>query len=139
MDRNKLCNSNAERGISITSLILVLAVLGVAAIFAMRLIPAYVEYNAIKKAIVNARQAGGTVRDMQAAFDRNADINNVDAITGRDLVITRDTGEPQISFAYEKRLPLAGNVSLVIDFAGTTDPSGEVAEADGANDTQAAR
>jgi hypothetical protein len=33
----------------------------------------------------------------------------------------------QVSFAYEKRIPLAGNVSLLIDFAGTTDPSGVVA------------
>lgn len=139
MDRNTSCHPNAQRGISITSLILVLALLGVAGIFAMRLIPAYIEYNAIKKAIANAKQTGGTLRDMQAAFDRNADINSVDAITGRDLVITRDTGEPQISFAYEKRLPLAGNVSLVIDFEGTTDPSGVVAEADAANDGQAAR
>ena len=39
-------------------------------------------------------------------------------------MISRDGGETEISFAYEKRIPLAGNVSLLIDFAGTTDPSG---------------
>jgi type II secretory pathway pseudopilin PulG len=136
MDRNKLCKHNAERGISITGLILVLGVLGVVGIFAMRLIPAYVEYNAVQKAVAQAKASGGTVREMQAAFDRHAGINNVEAISGRDLVITRDTGTPEISFDYEKRLPLAGNVSLVIDFAGTTDPSGTVAAAD---DAQAAR
>ncbi|MDN4038514.1 DUF4845 domain-containing protein [Massilia sp. YIM B02443] len=136
MDRKQWSKPQQQRGISITGLIVALAVLGVVGIFALRLIPAYVEYNAIKKAIGQAKQAGGTVRDMQAAFDRNADINNVEAITGRDLVITRDGEQPEISFSYEKRLPLAGNVSLLIDFAGTTDPSGTVATAD---DTQAAR
>jgi len=130
MDRNRLCKPAAQRGISITGLIFVLAVLGVAGIFAMRLIPAYVEFNAIKKAAEQAKQSGGTVREMQAAFDRHADINNVEAIAGRDLVITRDSGTPEVSFAYEKRLPLAGNVSLAIDFAGTTDPSGVVAQDD---------
>ncbi|MBQ5947432.1 DUF4845 domain-containing protein [Massilia sp. ST3] len=120
----------AERGVSLTGLILVLVVIGIVAVFALKLIPAYLEYNAVKDAIVKAKEAGGTVREMQAAFDRNAGINDVDAVRGRDLVITRDGGEPEVSFAYEKRVPLAGNVSLVIDFAGTTDPSGVAAAAD---------
>ncbi len=118
---------NAERGISLSGLILVLAVVGVAAVFAMKIVPTYAEYSAIKGGIAKAKANGGTVREMQISFDKNADINNVGAITGRDLVITHDGGEPEISFAYEKRIPLAGNVSLVIDYSGTTDKSGVVA------------
>ncbi|SFD43660.1 DUF4845 domain-containing protein [Massilia yuzhufengensis] len=116
-----------EAGVSLTGLILVLAVLGVAAVFALKLLPTYTEYSAIKDAIVRAKETGGTVREMQVAFDKNAGMNNVTAIKGRDLTITRDDGEVQVSFAYEKRVPLAANVSLVIDYAGTTDPSGVVA------------
>jgi hypothetical protein len=49
-------------------------------------------------------------------------------------VITRDGGSTEISFAYEKRIPLAGNVSLLLDFSGTTDPSGiNAAKADKAD------
>lgn len=116
-----------QSGISLTGLILVLAVLGVAAVFALKLVPTYTEYSAIKDAIRNAKEAGGTPREIQVAFDKNAGINNVTAIKGRDLTITRDDGEVQVSFAYEKRVPLVGNVSLLIDYAGTTDPSGVVA------------
>ncbi|WP_020653267.1 DUF4845 domain-containing protein [Massilia niastensis] len=128
MFRNKQYSVGAERGMSLTGLIGGLAVLGVAGVFGMKLVPAYLEYSTIKAAIVKAKEAGGTVREMQTAFDRNAGVNDVEAIRGRDLIITRDNGEPDISFAYEKRVPLAGNVSLLIDFAGTTDPSGVVAE-----------
>jgi len=116
-----------QAGFSLSGLILVLAVLGVAAVFALKLVPTYTEYSAIKDAIVRAKEAGGTPREIQVAFDKNADINNVTAIKGRDLTITREDGEVQVSFAYEKRVPLAGNVSLLIDYAGTTDPSGVVA------------
>jgi hypothetical protein len=42
-------------------------------------------------------------------------------------VITRENGQLDVSFAYEKRIPVGGNVSLLLDFAGTTDPSGEIA------------
>ena len=117
-----------EAGVSLTGLIFVLAVLGVVAVFALKLVPTYLEYSAIKDAIVRAKEAGGTPREMQVAFDKSAGINNVTAIRGRDLDITRDDGEIQIAFAYEKRVPLMGNVSLVIDYAGTTDPAGVQAD-----------
>ena len=124
-----------QAGISLTGLILALVVIGVAAVLALKLVPAYAEYSAIKDAIVRAKEAGGTPREIQVAFDKNAGINNVTAIRGRDLTITREDGETQVSFAYEKRMPLVGNVSLLIDYAGTTDPSGVVAaqEANGAD------
>lgn len=116
-----------QAGISLTGLIFVLVVLGVAAVFAIKLVPAYTEYSAVKDAIVRAKEAGGTPREIQVAFDKNAGMNNVTAIRGSDLAITREDGEVQVSFAYEKRVPLVGNVSLVIDYAGTTDPNGVAA------------
>lgn len=131
MDRSKLFK-NKQAGISLSGLILALAVIGVVVIFAMRMVPAYIEYNAIKSAIVTVKDGGGTIREMQQAFNRHTSVNDVEAVRGQDLVFTRDGDEVQISFAYEKRLPLMGNVSLLIDFAGTTDPSGVVAEADSA-------
>jgi type II secretory pathway pseudopilin PulG len=119
---------NAQRGVSLSGLIVVLAIIGVVAVFGMKVLPTYTEYRAIKAAIVAAKAAGGSVREMQQSFDKNADVSYVSSITGRDLVISKETGETEISFAYEKRIALAGNVSLVIDYAGTTDKTGVVAE-----------
>jgi hypothetical protein len=119
----------AESGVSLSGLIVVLVVLGALALVAIKVTPAFIEYRAVKNAIVKAKaDAGsGTVREIQQAFDKNAGVNDVSSISGRDLVITRDGGSAEISFAYEKRVPLAGNVSLLLDFTGTTDPSGFVA------------
>lgn len=118
-----------QRGFSLTGLIVLLAIMGFFAIIAMKTIPAYAEYSAVKDAIVLAKDTGGTTREMQVSFDKSADINNIESIKGRDLVISKDSGETEISFEYEKRIPLVSNVSLLIDFAGTTDPSGIVAQA----------
>jgi hypothetical protein len=119
---------NAEAGVSLSGLLVVLAAFAVLALVAIRVTPAYLEYRAVKAAIVKAKAAGGSSREMQAAFDRNASINDVTSITGRDLVIGRGgDGETEISFAYERRIPLAGNASLLLDFSGTTDRSGAVA------------
>jgi Tfp pilus assembly protein PilE len=127
-------NLGREAGVSLSGLIVVLIVLGLAAIVAMRVFPAWAEYRSIKNAIAHAKAAGGSPVEMKQAFERNAEINNITAIGTKDLVISRDSGQAEVSFAYEKRIPLAGNVSLLIDFAGTTDPSGEVAAK---NDTAA--
>ena len=127
---NRQYRIGAERGVSLSGLIVVLVVLGALALVVMKVVPAYIEYHAVKNAIVKAKAEGGTVREIQQAFDKNAGVNDIQAISGRDLVISRDGGDTQVSFGYEKRIPLAGNVSLLIDFAGTTDPSGAVAKAD---------
>lgn len=127
---------NAERGVSLGGLVLVLVVLGVVAVFALKAAPTYVEYRSAKDAIAKAKATGGSVAEMQRTFEKNAEINNVSAISGKDLVITRDGGETEISFAYEKRVPLMGNVSLLIDYAATTDKSGVVAAAQAASAAQ---
>jgi hypothetical protein len=119
---------NAERGVSLSGLIVVLVVLGAVALVAIKTAPAVIEYRAVKQSVARAKASGGSNREIQQAFDKNADVNSIDAIQGRDLVISRDGGTPEVSFRYEKRVPLAGNVSLLFDFSGTTDPSGVVAD-----------
>jgi Tfp pilus assembly protein FimT len=117
----------AQRGVSLSGLIFVLAVLGMIAVLAMKVFPTYIEYRAIKEAIATAKATAGTVREMQASFDKSADINAVGSISGKDLIISKDSGDTEISFAYEKKIALGGPVSLLIEYAGTTAANGVVA------------
>jgi Domain of unknown function (DUF4845) len=110
----------SQRGISLTGLIFVLAILGVIAVFAMKVFPTYLEYKSSKDAIAAAKATSGNDREMRNSFDKNADINAIKSISGSDLVISKETGETELSFAYEKKVPLFANVSLVIDYAATT-------------------
>ena len=136
MKGGKRYRIGAESGVSLSGLIVVLVVLGALALVAIKVTPAFLEYRAVKNAIVKAKaDAGsGSVREIQQAFDRNAGVNDVSSVSGRDLVITRDGGSTEISFAYEKKVPLTGSISLTFDFEGTTDPSGaNAAKADKAD------
>ncbi|MCG2583389.1 DUF4845 domain-containing protein [Massilia sp. TS11] len=123
----KRLNTMSQRGISLSGLIFGIIGLALLAILAMKVLPTVAEYRGIKDAIVLAKNTNGSVRDMQLAFDKQADINNISSITGKDLMITKDNGETDISFSYEKRIALFGNVSLVIAYEGTTAKSGVVA------------
>jgi Tfp pilus assembly protein PilE len=119
-----------QRGISLTGLIFTLAVLGVIAVFAMKVFPTYLEYKSSKDAIAAAKATNGTPMEMRQTFDKNADINRIDSISGKDLVISKESGETELSFAYQKKIPLFTNVSLLIDYAATTAKNGVAPTAD---------
>jgi type II secretory pathway pseudopilin PulG len=121
-------NRHAQRGLSLTGLIFVLAVFGALGVFGMRVLPTFSEFRSVKNAIAAAKSGGGTLREMQTAFDKNARVNDIEAVKGKDLVISKDGEETDISFSYEKRIPIAGNVSLLIDYSGTTAKNGVVAQ-----------
>lgn len=110
-----------QQGISLVGLIVLLAVGGFVAVLALKIVPTYTEYRAIQNAIVSAKAGGGTVLQMQKAFDASATVGYINAINGKDLIISRgENGETEISFAYEKKIPLIGPASLLLEYEGTT-------------------
>ncbi|MFC5510568.1 DUF4845 domain-containing protein [Massilia jejuensis] len=117
-----------QQGLSLTALILVLMVFGLFALLAIKIVPSFLEYRAVRDGVTRAKAAGGSSAEMQKTFDKFAEINDIETIRGRDLVISRDSETPEISFAYEKRIPLTARATLVIDYDGTTDPRGVVAD-----------
>lgn len=85
-----------------------------------RVVPAVVEYIAIERAVQKIKNEGSTVREIQSAFERHRTIDDITSITSQDLDITKEGDRIVISYAYQKKIPILDNVSLVIDFAGTT-------------------
>lgn len=114
-----------ERGVSLIGTIFVLIVIAMVVIIGLKVVPTMTEYMTVKKAIVVAKAAGSTVPEIRNSFDKQADTGYVDAIGGKDLEIVRtaDGSGYEVSFAYEKKIPLVGPVSLVIDYEGSTAPA----------------
>ncbi len=118
---------NKQDGISLVGLIVVLAVIGVAALLAMQVLPTYSEYRAVKGAIVKAKGAGSTPQAIRASFDKSAEVGYISSISGRDLTIERVDGGLEVSFAYDKKIHLAGPASLLLEYSGTTAQGGATA------------
>lgn len=114
---------NRQAGVSLSGLLVAAVILAVVAMLGIKVAPEVIEYYQIVKtikAIKNDPSARETVADVRKAFDRHADINNIKAIAGQDLEVTKDSGGLLISFAYERRVHLFGNVSLLLDFEGSS-------------------
>ncbi|MDP3843289.1 MAG: DUF4845 domain-containing protein [Oxalobacteraceae bacterium] len=109
-----------QQGLTLTGLIFVLAIVAVIAVLGMKVVPTAIEYSAIRKSIVSAKDAGTTVAEIRAAFDRQANAGYIDAIAGKDLDIAKVDGETVVGFAYQKKIPLFGPASLLLEYSGTT-------------------
>jgi len=116
-----------ERGMGFAGVLLLLIAIVFVAIIGMKLVPAYIEYFTIKNAVTAIAQSGqlrnATVADVRKAFDSRANIDDITAVKPADLEITKDGNDIVIAFAYEKKVPLFYNVSLVIDFAASSKPT----------------
>lgn len=94
----------------------------IVAIGVLKIAPAYIEYFKVKKAIVSIAQSNSkaTVQEVRIAYERRSAIDDLDVIGPKDLDITKEGGDIVISFAYPKRISLFGNISVVIDFAASS-------------------
>jgi hypothetical protein len=112
-----------QRGVSLMGLIVTLAVLGFLAVMAAKLMPAYIDYFSVKKMFKTMEQAGDLkqgVREIRKSFDTRNAIENVQAVKGDDLEITKEGGETVVSANWSVKVPLVSNVSACLDFSVTT-------------------
>ncbi len=122
MCRRQRATYRNQRGLSMTTLLVVAVVVIFGAIGGMKVGPAYMEYAKIRKAVSAVALEGrsGTVADVRKGFDRRAAIDDIDVISGSDLEVSKEGGDVVVSFAYSKKVGLVGNVSLLIEFAGAS-------------------
>ena len=112
--------ASRQRGLSLVGLIFVGLIVVALIALGFKIVPAVIEYIAIERAVQKIKNEGSTVRDIQTAFERHRTIDDITSITSQDLDITKEGDRIVISYAYQKKIAILDNVSLVIDFAGTT-------------------
>jgi hypothetical protein len=112
-----------QRGLSLIGLLFLGVVLVFGAMLVMKVFPTATEFLAIKRAVVKARNEGSDPPGIRTSFERSSAIDDITSITAKDLqIVRRPNGEYAVSFAYEKRIPLVGPASLVLDYRGDAVP-----------------
>ena len=113
-------SSRQQRGISLFGLLFWAIVIGFVGYVAVITLPTVNEYLTIKRAVEKiAASNPSTVAEARSAFDRQKDVEySISAISGKDLVITKENDQVVISFAYDKELHLTGPVYLLLKYEG---------------------
>jgi len=106
-----------QKGLTLLGLIFVLFLVVVVALFAMKIIPSFLEFRTAKTAIEVIARSAQNAPDARRAFENRAAIDDINTIRPQDLEISRDGNQLVISFAYRKEVRLFGPVGLYIDYA----------------------
>jgi len=109
-----------QRGITLMGLIIGSFFLVLVALLAMRLLPSYIEYFNVKKALVGIAKelAGreGNVSDVRRAFENRSAIDDYQSVKATDLVITKEGNGFYITTSWRREVPLFANIGVYIDF-----------------------
>lgn len=113
-----------QRGVTLSGLLGVAAGIVFLGAVAVKVMPDVLDYLSVVKNIKAVAQ-DPTLRDappadIRRAFDRRQLMDNVSGISGSDLEISKQGSDLVINIAYARKIPLAANVSLVIDFEGSS-------------------
>lgn len=109
-----------QRGISFGGFVFGAFLLVFFGITGLKLIPAYMQDAQIKNIFVTIAHdpdmQKASSHDIQVSFSKRASIDNITAIKPDDIDISSDGGMPVLSASYAVKVPLAGNVSLYMEF-----------------------
>ncbi|MFI8383192.1 DUF4845 domain-containing protein [Pseudomonas sp. NPDC079086] len=114
-------SAHSQKGMSILSWLMVLAVVAFLASAAFKVLPHYLDYMSIKKIIMSVETEKAlqirTVGDFYSHVDRGIQVNNIRSLNIRDaLKIKVENNEFRAHLKYEQREPLIENIDLVVHF-----------------------
>ena len=109
-----------QRGITLIGVIFIMAILGVIGVLGLKVVPTVIEFQSIKKAMATAKAAGNTPVEIKSAFDKQTNVGYIESVSSKDLELSKDGDHIEVSIAYQKKIPLFGPASLLIDYAATT-------------------
>ena len=109
-----------QRGLTILGFILVAAVVIIFAMVGFRVVPSYVEYYSVKKALEDTMRGGSVDPNNQQAFRaelaRRLQTSYVENVKAADAIIQRSGNQLTAELAWERRLHMFGNAYILLEF-----------------------
>jgi hypothetical protein len=109
-----------QRGVSLSGLLVVSVILIFVLLLGFKLFKPYTEFFALQKIFrtlaTKPEVKTGTRREAMAAWAAYAQIEGISSISGDDVEITKEGNGVIVSAAYQAKVPLFKNFTLLIDF-----------------------
>jgi hypothetical protein len=111
-----------QRGLSMIGFLFVAAVVVTCVMIGFRVLPSYIEFYSIQKALEQSLADVGDLNsaaDVRKAFQKRADAGYIDSVSGRDIEVVKVKNEVTASASWTRKLPMVANVSLLLEFEAT--------------------
>ena len=106
-----------QQGLTFFGLLIVGILLAFAGVIFAQFVPTYIEFMAVEKAVQKASE-GTTVAEVRSIFDKAAQIDDINTISGKDLEVGKEGDRVVVSFAYSREIHLSGPAYLVMKYEG---------------------
>lgn len=115
--------SARQSGLTILGFLLVAAVVVIFAMVGFRVTPSYIEYYSVKRALDDTMRGSGADPNNPAAFraelTRRLQTSYVENVKASDAIVTRQGSQVVAELAWERRLHMFGNASILLEFEAT--------------------
>jgi hypothetical protein len=112
------------RGLTIIGFLLVAAVVVIFAMVGFRVIPSYIEYHSVRKALDDTMRGGAADPNNPAAFRtelaRRLQTSYVEDVKASDVILQRKGTQLTAELAWERRLHMFGNMYILLEFEATS-------------------
>ena len=109
-----------QRGATFLGMVVILLILGGGLYAAIRLVPVYIEYAEVVRALEEVRAEYSSIdanpRLIRNSLERRWEVEDIDSISWRDIEITKTADGYDVEAAYEVERPFVANVFLVAKF-----------------------
>lgn len=113
------CRSS-QRGMTLLSFLVTVAIAIVLGTLVMGLLPAYVNHYKVKASLEALQSqpewASRSREEIISSLQKHWEVDSVDDVTPRDIAITREGRSTKVRVAYDVTRPFFRNIELVIHF-----------------------
>lgn len=115
-----------QTGLTFLGLLLLILVVGTWVYAGIRLAPIYLEYMKVASSLDKVQDEfnanpGTTEYMIRTALDKHFDVEYVNVITQKDIVIKREGNVYRVTASYEETAPFAFNVYFLVAFDRTVE------------------
>lgn len=112
--------SQPQRGFSKLGLLCMLVLVVSVFTFGLKVLPVYIDHNFVRGVaetlVESGRASSMTQAEVRVEIAASLRVNNVRNFDLDDIATTRAGGSSVINISYERRIPLAGNIDVILSF-----------------------
>jgi len=109
-----------QRGMTFLGLVTILAILGAGLYAAIRLVPVYLEYTKVARALEQVRDEHSAIESnpqlIRRSLERRWDVEDIASIGWKEVEIKKSNDGYDVRAAYEVEQPFVANVYLLAKF-----------------------
>ncbi len=110
----------SQRGMTAISMLVIFVMVGFIFMIVAKLVPTYFAHFKVEAALKNLasdnRAEGISDKEVKGLILKKLDVDDVDFVTEKDILITKTSTGRTVSIDYEARVPMFANVDAVVKF-----------------------